>query len=159
MKNVGICGSDVHYWVKGEIGPFVVKEPMIIGHESSGTITKSGSKVTNVAVGDNVAIEGGIPCMAFQCKECREGKYNLCPKLTFFATPPDHGSLATYISHKAAFCYKLPPNVSLEEGALCEPLSVGVAACRKAEVQTGDAVLVTGAGPIGLVSMLVAKVR
>ena len=76
---------------------------------------------------------------------------------TFFATPPDHGSLASFIKHKASFCYKLPPTVSLEEGALCEPLSVGVAACKRAEVQTGDSVLIMGAGPIGLVSMATAK--
>lgn len=157
MANVGICGSDVHYLVHGSIGPFVVKDPMIIGHESSGTVLQVGTNVKHLQTGDNVALEPGVPCNEAQCSSCHTGQYNLCPKMQFFATPPIHGSLARYITHPAAFCFKLPSNVSLEEGALCEPLAVGVHACRRGEVKAGDQVLVLGAGPIGLICAQVAR--
>ncbi|XP_073977996.1 sorbitol dehydrogenase-like isoform X2 [Rhodnius prolixus] len=155
MGCVGICGSDVHYLKHGRISDFVVREPMIMGHEASGTVVKVGSKVKNLKVGDRVAIEPGVSCR--KCSYCKEGKYNLCPDMVFCATPPVHGNLSRYYAHPADFCFKLPENVSLEEGALLEPLSVGVHACRKAGVSLGSKVLVLGAGPIGLVTVLVAK--
>jgi len=155
MSAVGICGSDVHYLVNGAIGDFVVKAPMIVGHEAAGVVSKVGKNVTNLKVGDRVAIEPGVPCR--YCDDCKLGKYNLCSKIFFCATPPDDGNLARYYVHAADFCYKLPDHVSLEEGALLEPLSVGVHACRRAGVSLGDTVLICGAGPIGLVNLLVAK--
>jgi L-iditol 2-dehydrogenase len=155
IKCVGICGSDVHYWTHGSIGPFVVRKPMVIGHESSGVVEVVGSAVTHLSPGDRVAIEPGVPCSA--CAQCRAGAYNLCPDMRFFATPPVHGSLARRVTHAAAFCHKLPDGVTLEEGALCEPLAVGVHAATRAGVSGGHRVLVTGAGPIGLVCMQVAK--
>jgi L-iditol 2-dehydrogenase len=157
MRAVGVCGSDVHYWTHGAIGPFVVKAPMVIGHESAGVVEAVGDGVASVAPGDAVALEPGVPCGGAGCDQCREGRYNLCPGMRFFATPPVHGSLATWVTHPAAFCHRLPAGVTLEEGALCEPLAVGVHACRRGGVAPGDRVLVTGAGPIGLVCMLVAK--
>ncbi|XP_063722701.1 sorbitol dehydrogenase-like [Symsagittifera roscoffensis] len=155
MGPVGICGSDVHYLKHMQIGSFIVKEPMILGHESAGTVLEVGSEVKTLKVGDRVAIEPGVPCG--RCSFCVGGNYNLCPDVEFLATPPYHGSLRQYHCHEAAFCFKLPENVSLEEGALLEPLSVGVHANRKAEVTFGDLVLVCGAGPIGLVNVMVAK--
>lgn len=155
MGCVGICGSDVHYLKHGRISDFIVKQPMIMGHEASGTVVKVGSKVKNLNIGDRVAIEPGVSCR--KCNFCKEGKYNLCPDMVFCATPPVHGNLSQYYTHAADFCFKLPDNVSLEEGALLEPLSVGVHACRKAGVSLGSKVLVLGAGPIGLVTILVAK--
>ncbi|XP_063245092.1 sorbitol dehydrogenase-like [Bacillus rossius redtenbacheri] len=155
MACVGICGSDVHYLVKGRCADFVVKEPMIMGHEASGIVAKLGKNVKNLKVGDRVAIEPGVPCR--YCNFCREGKYSLCRDIFFCATPPDHGNLSRYYVHAADFCYKLPDHVSLEEGALLEPLSVGVHACKRAGVTLGSHVLITGAGPIGLVSLLAAK--
>jgi L-iditol 2-dehydrogenase len=155
IANVGICGSDVHYWTHGSIGPFVVRAPMVIGHESSGVVQAVGAGVTHLAPGDGVAIEPGVPCG--DCAVCRAGVYNLCARMCFFATPPVHGSLARFVVHAAAFCHKLPPGVSLEEGALCEPLAVGVHAARRAGVTGGQRVLVAGAGPIGLVCAQVAK--
>ncbi|XP_033226375.1 sorbitol dehydrogenase-like [Belonocnema kinseyi] len=155
MGCVGICGSDVHYLVNGRIGDFIVKEPMIIGHESSGTIAKLGNNVNNLKVGDRVAIEPGVPCRT--CSFCKEGRYNLCKDIVFLATPPVHGSLRKYYKHAADFCFKLPEHVSLEEGALLEPLSVGVHACKRANIGIGSKVLILGAGPIGLVVLLVAK--
>ncbi|GLH07399.1 hypothetical protein R5R35_002892 [Gryllus longicercus] len=155
MGCVGICGSDVHYLVRGRIGDFIVKEPMIMGHEASGIVAKLGKNVTNLKVGDRVAIEPGVPCR--KCNYCKEGRYNLCPSIFFCATPPDHGNLSRYYVHAADFCFKLPDHMSLEEGALLEPLSVGVHACRRANVQLGSVVLICGAGPIGLVTLLSAK--
>lgn len=155
VEACSVCGSDCHYWKHGSIGPFVVKEPMVIGHESAGVVVSVGPGVTHVAPGDRVALEPGVPCGG--CEHCRQGSYNLCPDMRFFATPPVHGSLARYISHHADFCYKLPDGVSTEEGALCEPLSVGVHAARRGGVAGGDSVLVTGAGPIGLVCAMVSR--
>nr|XP_027081823.1 sorbitol dehydrogenase-like [Coffea arabica] len=155
MKAVGICGSDVHYLKTMSCGHFLVKEPMVIGHESAGIIDEVGSEVTTLAPGDRVALEPGTGC--WRCDRCKEGRYNLCPDMKFFATPPIHGSLAKKIVHPADLCFKLPDNVSLEEGAMCEPLSVGVYACRRAQIGPETNVLVMGAGPIGLVSLLAAR--
>ncbi|KAH8271400.1 hypothetical protein KR018_008652 [Drosophila ironensis] len=155
MDSVGICGSDVHYLAHGRIGDFILTKPMVIGHESSGVVTKLGKKVTSLKVGDRVAIEPGVPCR--YCDHCKQGKYNLCAGMVFCATPPYDGNLTRYYKHPADFCFKLPDHVTMEEGALLEPLSVGVHACRRAEVTLGSKVLILGAGPIGLVTLLAAK--
>ncbi|XP_019877681.2 sorbitol dehydrogenase-like [Aethina tumida] len=155
MDVIGICGSDVHYLVHGQCGPFILKDPMVIGHEAAGTVVKCGKAVKNLKPGDRVAIEPGICCR--QCSFCREGNYHLCKDLTFCATPPDDGNLARYYVHDADFCFKLPDNMDLEEGALMEPLSVGVHACKRGNVRIGSVCLVLGAGPIGLVTLLSAK--
>jgi len=155
MDSVGICGSDVHYWTHGAIGDFVVRAPMILGHEAAGIVAKVGEGVTSLSVGDRVAIEPGVPCRS--CGYCKTGVYNLCGEMQFCATPPVHGNLARYYVHAADFCYKLPANLSLEEGALMEPLAVGVHACRRAGVSLGKRVLICGAGPIGLVNLLTAR--
>lgn len=155
MKSVGICGSDVHYYTHGRIGDFIVKAPMVMGHEASGLVVGLGEGVTNLQVGDRVAIEPGVPCR--MCDFCKGGRYNLCLDVVFCATPPDDGNLARYYTHAADFCYKLPDHVSYDEGALLEPLSVGVHACLRAGVKMGDKVLVCGAGPIGIVNMLCAR--
>ncbi|XP_020706399.2 sorbitol dehydrogenase-like [Athalia rosae] len=155
MSCVGICGSDVHYLVNGRIGDFVVTTPMIIGHEAAGVVSKLGKNVQNLKVGDRVAIEPGVPCRT--CSFCKHGRYNLCREVIFCATPPVHGNLRRFYTHAADYCFKLPDHVSLEEGALLEPLSVGVHACKRAGVTLGSQVLILGAGPIGLVTLLVAK--
>jgi len=155
MACVGICGSDVHYMTHGRIGDFILNGPMIIGHEASGVVRKIGKNVRNLDVGDRVAIEPGISCRL--CEFCKSGRYNLCPDMAFCATPPYDGNLRRFYAHAADFCYKLPDHVSMEEGALLEPLSVGVHACRRAEIQLGDNLLILGAGPIGLVTTITAK--
>ncbi|VDP45222.1 unnamed protein product [Heligmosomoides polygyrus] len=152
---VGICGSDVHFWKAGAIGNYVVKEPMILGHETSGTVAGMGVNVKGFAVGDRVAIEPGVPCR--RCMQCKTGRYNLCPDMQFFATPPVDGSLTRYLVFDADFCYKLPDNVSHEDGALLEPLSVAVHACRRSGLQMGQRVLVQGAGPVGILCMMTAR--
>lgn len=128
---------------------------MILGHEGAGVVRVVADDVVGFEAGDRVAIEPGIPCSS--CKSCREGRYNLCPHVRFAATPPIDGSLAHFISHPASFCYKLPPMISFDEAALFEPLSVAIHACRRGGISLGHVVLITGAGPIGLLTMLVAK--
>ncbi|XP_036149781.1 sorbitol dehydrogenase [Monomorium pharaonis] len=155
MGCVGICGSDIHYLVHGRIGDFVLTKPMIIGHESSGIVAKLGKNVKNLKIGDRVAIEPGVPCR--MCTFCKEGRYNLCKDIVFCATPPVHGSLRRFYKHAADFCFKLPDHVSLEEGALLEPLSVAVHTCKRGGIGIDSKVLILGAGPIGLVTLLVAK--
>jgi L-iditol 2-dehydrogenase len=157
MQQVGICGSDVHFWHNGRIGDFVVKAPMALGHEASGIVSKLGPGVTSLKVGDRVAIEPGVTCRV--CNYCKDGRYNLCPDVEFCATPPQDGSLSRFYVHAADFCFKLPDHVSLEEGALLEPLSVAVYATNRAGVRLGHTVLVCGAGPIGLVNILTAKAK
>jgi L-iditol 2-dehydrogenase len=152
---VGVCGSDVHYYEHGRIGSFVVRQPMVLGHESSGRVVALGPGASKHAVGDRVALEPGVPCGS--CRECRAGRYNLCRDVRFFATPPIDGAFANYVTIHEDFAFTLPDSVSDEAGALMEPLSVGVWACQKANVSAGDRVLVTGAGPIGLLAAQCAQ--
>lgn len=155
VKFTGICGSDVHYWSHGALGVFVLKEPMVLGHESSGVVAEVGSDVQTLKVGDRVAMEPGVPCR--RCERCKEGKYNLCRFMVFAATPPYDGTLARYYALPEDFCYKLPDHVSLEEGAVVEPLSVAVHITRQASVTPGASVVVFGAGPVGLLCCAVAR--
>uniref|UniRef100_A0A8C4X1T8 Sorbitol dehydrogenase n=1 Tax=Eptatretus burgeri TaxID=7764 RepID=A0A8C4X1T8_EPTBU len=155
MHSVGICGSDVHFWQHGRIGDFVLRKPMVSGHEASGAVIKVGSDVTHLRTGDRVAIEPGVP--RENDNFCKTGRYNLSPTIFFCSAPPDDGCLCRYYVHKANFCHKLPEGVSYEEAALIEPLSVGIHACRRAGVTLGSNVLICGAGPIGLLCLLVAK--
>ncbi|KAK3762202.1 hypothetical protein RRG08_057440 [Elysia crispata] len=156
MGPVGICGSDIKYWTHGYCsGVFVLRAPMVLGHEGAGTVVQTGSKVGNLKVGDRVAIEPGVPCL--RCRICREGRYNLCPRMQFCATPPVHGNLTRLFKHPAAFCHRLPESVDLEHGALVEPLAVAIHACNRGGVKAGSLVLVCGAGPVGLLCMWVAK--
>lgn len=155
MSCVGICGSDVHYYAHGRCGPFVVEKPMAMGHEAAGVVVKIGDSVKNLQVGDRVAIEPGVPCRL--CAKCKTGRYNLCSDMKFCATPPYDGNLTRFYAHPADFCFKLPDHVSMEEGALLEPLSVGVHACKRGGVGVDSKVLILGAGPIGLVTLLTAK--
>src|SRR4051794_2908577 len=152
---VGVCGSDVHYYEHGRIGPHIVEAPLILGHESAGRVAALGPGATRHAVGDRVTLEPGVPCG--RCRECRAGRYNLCADVRFFATPPIDGAFANFVAIHEDFAFALPDAISDEAGALMEPLSVGIWACRKASVTAGDRVLVTGAGPIGLLAMQVAK--
>jgi L-iditol 2-dehydrogenase len=155
VSAVGVCGSDVHYYERGRIGPYVVDAPLILGHESAGRVAAVGSEVTKHAVGDRVTVEPGVPCG--RCLECRAGRYNLCAEMVFFATPPVDGAFTNYVAIHEEFAFALPDELSDDAGALMEPLSVGIWACRKAGVGAGDRVLITGAGPIGLLAMQVAR--
>jgi L-iditol 2-dehydrogenase len=155
IASVGICGSDVHYYEHGRIGDFIVDAPMVLGHESSGVIVDRGPEALALEVGQRVAIEPGVPCG--HCEQCRRGTYNLCPDVVFFATPPVDGSLARYVAVHEAFAHPVPDSMSDDAAALIEPLSVGLWANRKAGTGIGSRVLVTGAGPIGVLCALTAR--
>ena len=154
IHTVGICGSDVHYYTHGAIGPFVVREPMVLGHEAAGTVIEVGEQVTTLQTGDRVCMEPGIPDP--NSKATRLGIYNLDPAVRFWATPPIHGVLRPTVVHPAAFTFKLPDNVSFAEGAMVEPLAVGMHAANKAHIKPGDLAVVSGAGPIGMVTAMAA---
>ncbi len=152
VEYVGICGSDLHYYESGRIGDFVVKPPFVLGHEAGGTVVEVGSNVKNLKAGDRVALEPGKTCG--ECEFCKTGKYNLCKDVIFFATPPVDGVFQEYVAHEAGLCFKLPENVSTMEGALIEPLAVGMHAARQGGAALGQTAVVTGAGCIGLVTLL-----
>lgn len=155
LEYVGICGSDLHYYETGNMGSCVVTPPFVLGHEPAGTVVETGKKVTHLAPGDRVALEPGKTCG--HCEFCKEGRYNLCPDVIFFATPPVDGVFQEYVAHRAELCFKLPENVSTLEGALIEPLAVGFHAAREGGARIGQTAVITGAGCIGLVTLLALK--
>ena len=135
VASVGVCGSDVHYYEHGRIGDFVVRAPLVLGHETSGIVVGRGGSARRHELGQRVALEPGVPCGS--CRECRTGHYNLCRDVVFFATPPVDGTLARYVTIHEDYAFALPDHVSDDAGALCEPLSVGLWACRKAGITVG----------------------
>lgn len=151
VASVGVCGSDVHYYEHGRIGRFVVEQPLVLGHESAGVVVELGPGVTGLRVGQRVSVEPGVPDRS--CPQCLAGRYNLCPDMRFFATPPIDGAFAEQVVVHQAFAHPVPDSMSDDAAALLEPLSVGIWACRKGGVGAGSRVLVTGAGPIGLVAV------
>jgi len=155
VRRVGVCGSDVHYYEDGRIGDFTVDAPMIVGHEVAGVVVECGLDAHRHQVGQRVCLEPGVPCG--RCRECRGGRYNLCRDVRFFATPPVDGACARYVAIHEDFAFALPDELSDDAGALVEPLSCGLWACQKAAVSGGDEVLITGAGPIGLIVAQVAR--
>lgn len=154
VHTVGICGSDVHYYTHGKIGPFVVEQPMVLGHEASGTVIEVGQAVTHLKVGDRVCMEPGIPDPT--SRAAKLGIYNVDPAVQFWATPPVHGCLTPQVVHPAAYTYALPDSVSFAQGAMVEPFAIGMQAASRARIQPGDIALVTGAGPIGMMTALAA---
>ncbi|MBS7539880.1 NAD(P)-dependent alcohol dehydrogenase [Ancylobacter lacus] len=154
IHTVGVCGSDVHYYTHGAIGSFVVREPMVLGHEAAGTVVAVGSQVKSLAVGDRVCMEPGVPNM--NSRATKLGIYNVDPDVRFWATPPVHGVLTPEVVHPAAFTYKIPDNVSFAEGAMVEPFAVGLQAATRARITPGDVAVVIGCGPIGIMTALAA---
>ena len=155
LEYVGICGSDVHYFHDGRCGDYAVEGDFILGHECAGTVVEVGEEVKSLKVGDRVALEPGITCG--QCEFCKSGKYNLCPDVQFLATPPVQGCYENYIAFPENMAFKLPENITTKEGALIEPLSVGMHAANQGNVKLGDSVIILGAGCIGLVTLLACK--
>jgi L-iditol 2-dehydrogenase len=141
--------------VQGAIGPMIVTDTHILGHESSGTILAVHPSVKTLKPGDRVAIEPNIPC--FKCEPCLTGRYNGCESVEFLSTPPVDGLLRRYVKHPAVWCHKIPDNLTYEDGAMLEPLSVALAGIERAGVRLGDPVVVCGAGPIGLITLLCCK--
>lgn len=157
MEYCGVCGSDVHFYREGHVGDIVAPDNFILGHEVAGTVVEVAPDVQGLKPGDRVALEPGYPCG--KCKLCRTGFYNLCTSVRFFADPPTAGALQEYVSHPADMCFKLPDNVSTMEGALVEPLAVGLHATAQGNVGLGDRIIILGGGCIGLVTLMSAKAR
>ncbi|KAL0935107.1 sorbitol dehydrogenase (alcohol dehydrogenase GroES-like domain-containing protein) [Colletotrichum truncatum] len=159
-RATGLCGTDQHYYQNGRNGIYQVYEPLILGHEASGEVVAVGSAVQNFQIGDRVVLEPQLACNS--CHHCRAGHYNLCKRMRFNGSassrPPSQGSLQKLWNHPAYLCYNLPESVSFEEGAMVEPLSVALHSVRKAKLEAGQTVLVTGAGAIGLLCARVAKI-
>ncbi|MCZ4561695.1 NAD(P)-dependent alcohol dehydrogenase [Rhodococcus sp. IEGM 1401] len=152
---VGVCGSDAHYYREGRIGEYVVDGPLVLGHEAAGVIVAVGNDVSDTRVGQRVSIEPQRPDPT--SAQSRAGRYNLCPAMEFFATPPIDGALAEYVLIQSTFAHDVPDDISDEAAALFEPLSVGIASAQKARISAGSSVLIAGAGPVGLVTAQVAR--
>lgn len=152
---VGICGSDVHYYAHGRIGQRKVQYPHVQGHECAGVVVAVGAQVNRFKIGDRVAIEPGVACRA--CEWCKEGRYNLCPDVQFLSTPPVKGAFVQYLKHTEDYLFPIPDNVSYENATLAEPLSVGIHAVRRGGLQPGTSVLISGMGPVGLMTIIAAK--
>jgi L-iditol 2-dehydrogenase len=155
VESVGICGSDVHYYKHGAIGPYIVEKPIILGHELSGVITAVGSDVAQSRIGSRVAVEPQRACKV--CKQCQAGRYNLCPDIEFYATPPVNGAFCEYVKIQSTFAYDIPANISFDAAALVEPMSVCIWAAQKAQIKNDTTVLIAGAGPIGVIMAQVAR--
>lgn len=158
LEYVGICGSDLHFYAEGRLGNWVPEGPLVLGHEPGGVVTAIGPNVEGFAVGDRVALEPGVPCG--HCGECRSGHYNLCQEVRFMAIPGERdGVFAEYCTHSASMSYKLPDNVSTLEGALMEPLAVGLHAAELSGAKLGERAVILGAGCIGLVTLMALRAR
>ena len=155
IKHCGVCGSDVHFYEHGRIGDCVVRAPMILGHECAGEIVEVGPAVKNLKVGDLVALEPGTTCG--ECEYCKTGRYNLCPDVVFMATPPVDGAFREYIAYPASYCFKLPETMDTMEGALLEPLNVGLHAVSRSGAKAGQTVAILGSGCIGLCTLMTLK--
>ncbi|KAF2272805.1 alcohol dehydrogenase GroES-like domain-containing protein, partial [Westerdykella ornata] len=161
IHTTGLCGSDLHYYRHFRNGDILVREPLTLGHESAGIVVGIGSSVSNDGwkIGDKVALEVGQPCET--CDRCREGRYNICPQMRFRSSakawPHAQGTLQEVVNHPARWCHKLPPTLTPTHGALLEPLSVAIHACRRASLAPGSAILVFGAGTVGLLVAAMAK--
>jgi L-iditol 2-dehydrogenase len=155
VSAVGVCGSDTHYYRHGRVGSFVVDGPLVLGHEAAGTIVAAGDGVDPARIGQRVSIEPQRPDP--DSEETRRGDYNLCPHMQFFGTPPVDGAFCEYVTIGAPFAHPVPETVTDEAAALCEPLSVGIAAIRKARIGDGTRILIAGAGPIGIVLTQLAR--
>jgi L-iditol 2-dehydrogenase len=156
IKSVGVCASDIHYYTDGGIGTTRITKPMVIGHEASGIIAGLGEGVSNLAVGDRVAIEPAKPCM--KCEYCLSGNYNVCPGIPFFGTPPTDGCLRDFITWPASLVLKVPDSLGFDEAAMVEPLAIGAYAIELAESKSNDTIGILGMGAVGLSVLQAAKI-
>lgn len=156
MRSGGICGSDMHYYADGRNGTNELRQPTVLGHEGAGVVIAAGT-AASIAAGTAVVIEPALPCRT--CPTCLSGRYNLCPAGTCFGSPPTDGLFARHVVVPEAALHELPGSIPAEIGAAIEPLAVAVWAVQRAQVQAGHRVLITGAGPIGLLVAQVAAAR
>ena len=158
LEYVGICGSDLHFYQEGQLANWTLDGPLALGHEPGGVVTAIGEGVTGFEIGDKVCIEPAVPCG--ECEECRKGLYNLCTNIKMLAIPHERdGVNAEYCVHDASMCYKLPENVSTLEGAMIEPLAVGMHGTELSDARVGETAIVLGSGCIGLCTLISLKAR
>lgn len=158
LEYVGICGSDLHFYQEGQLANWTLDGPLALGHEPGGIVTAIGEGVTGFEIGDKVSIEPAVPCG--KCEECRKGLYNLCTDIKMLAIPHERdGVNAEYCVHDATMCYKLPENVSTLEGAMIEPLAVGIHGTELSDARVGETAIVLGSGCIGLCTVMALKAR
>lgn len=159
IKRGGICGSDLHYYKHGGFGVIRLREPMVLGHEVAGTVTALGDGVTNVKVGDNVALSPSMPCNA--CEYCLKGQQAHCLNMMFYGSamrfPHVQGAFQQSIVAQATQAHKVADGVSLEEAAFAEPFAVTLHAIVRAGSLANKRVLVTGCGPIGALAIVAAR--
>ena len=155
----GICGSDLHYYFEGRNGSFVVREPLIPGHEASATVVAIGVGVSRVKVGEKVAVSPSHACG--QCDYCREGREQLCRKMRFLGSaslyPHVQGMFSEYFLMGERQCYPVAGDVTLGELAFAEPLAVALHAVKRSTDLLGKSVLITGAGTIGCLTVIAAR--
>ncbi|MBN1808904.1 MAG: NAD(P)-dependent alcohol dehydrogenase [Planctomycetes bacterium] len=155
VRSVGVCGSDVHYFVDGRIGSQVVDAPQTVGHEFMGVVEALGPGVSGIEPGTRVAVDPNMNCGS--CRWCRAGRPNCCPNVRFYGTPPVPGAFQEYVVHPADLCFPVPDSMTDDDAALLEPLGIGMHAVDIAPVRLGDTVAVFGSGPIGLVTAAAAR--
>ena len=155
MKTLGVCGSDIHYYVSGKIGSQVVQYPFTVGHEGAGEVEAVGTGVSMVLPGDRIAIEPAMPC--WECDQCLTGRPHTCRNLRFLGCPGQaEGSLSEYIVMPETSCFKIPDKMSYDEAAISEPLAIGLYAVKQSIPMNGARVGILGFGPIGMSVMLPA---
>jgi L-iditol 2-dehydrogenase len=155
MKTLGVCGSDIHYYVSGRIGSQVVEYPFTVGHEGAGEVVEIGKGVSRVKPGDRIAIEPAMPC--WECDQCRAGRPHTCRKLRFLGCPGQaEGSLSEFIVMPESSCFKIPDQMSFDEAAISEPLAIGLYAVKQSIPMEGAKVGILGFGPIGMSVLLPA---
>lgn len=156
IDNVGVCGSDMHYYRTGRIGTQVVEFPWVLGHECAATVEAVGGDVTNVSVGDRVALDPLIVC--HECDRCTAGLEHLCRDQRFLGCPGQvAGSLAELLVMPSECCYRVPDSVSMEQTTLLEPFAIGLYAQRLGGETEGKRVAILGSGPIGLCVLLAVR--
>ena len=155
IEYCGVCGSDVGYFRDGRIGKRVVPTPFILGHECTGEVVQVGPETRGFSIGDRVVLEPGLGCGT--CRHCTSGRYNLCPDMKFLATPPYDGAFRKYMAYPARGCFKLPLDISMRDGAMIEPLAVGLHAAHRGGVDHSKTVLIIGMGCIGLMTLMACR--
>jgi len=154
LRAIGVCGSDIHYYFAGALGKNRVQGPMLVGHECAGEVVEVGAEVEGLKPGDRVVVEPGLPCRV--CHYCRTGRYNICKNMRFLGTPPVDGAFCEYLAWPADFLYPMPEGMTFEEGALIEPVAVGVYAVDQAGMRSADSAVVLGSAAIGLFTLQAA---
>ena len=157
VRSVGVCGSDKHFYFEGRASSSIVTGPVVLGHEFGGRVVALGPGVGRTLLNQRVSVEPQMPCR--KCRQCLEGLYNLCPNVQFFGVPGTDGALQEYLVIPVENVFPIPDEVSDDAAAVVETISVSLWGGHRGNIEPGQSVLVTGAGPIGLFAIQVARIR